>query len=59
MARTIIKQVQDSTQELEQVKEVIRLGRFSKGGGSGFSVNTRSSNDGSSSPLYFVDSSTH
>ncbi|MPC46885.1 hypothetical protein E2C01_040615 [Portunus trituberculatus] len=26
---------------------------------SGFFVNTRSSNDGSSSPLYCVDSSTH
>ncbi|MPC81222.1 hypothetical protein E2C01_075829 [Portunus trituberculatus] len=33
LAKTIIKQVQDSTQELEQeVEEVIKLGRFTEGG---------------------------
>ncbi|MPC93801.1 hypothetical protein E2C01_088943 [Portunus trituberculatus] len=33
LAKTIIKQIQDSTQELDQeVEEVIRLGRFSEWG---------------------------
>ncbi|MPC43638.1 hypothetical protein E2C01_037290 [Portunus trituberculatus] len=33
LAKTIIKQVQDSTQELgQEVEEVIRLARFSEGG---------------------------
>ncbi|MPC67751.1 hypothetical protein E2C01_061934 [Portunus trituberculatus] len=33
LAKTVIKQVQDCTQELDQeVEEVIRLGRYSEGG---------------------------
>ncbi|MPC81295.1 hypothetical protein E2C01_075902 [Portunus trituberculatus] len=33
MAKTVIKRVQDNTQEFDQeVKEVIRLGRYSEGG---------------------------
>ncbi|MPC28884.1 hypothetical protein E2C01_022097 [Portunus trituberculatus] len=33
MVKTVIKQVQDSTQEFDQeVEEIIRLGRYSEGG---------------------------
>ncbi|MPC77185.1 hypothetical protein E2C01_071632 [Portunus trituberculatus] len=43
MAKTIIKQVQDSTQELDQeMEEVIRLGRFSEGGKRPMKVRMRS-----------------
>ncbi|MPC57240.1 hypothetical protein E2C01_051218 [Portunus trituberculatus] len=43
LAKTIIKQVQDSTQELDQaVEEVIRLGRYSEGGRRPIKVRMRS-----------------
>ncbi|MPC70421.1 hypothetical protein E2C01_064670 [Portunus trituberculatus] len=43
LAKTIIKQVQDSTQELDQkVEEVIRLGRFSGTGKKPIKVRMRS-----------------
>ncbi|MPC42099.1 hypothetical protein E2C01_035713 [Portunus trituberculatus] len=43
LAKTIIKQVQDSTQELEQeVEEVIRLGRYNEGGRRPMKVRMRS-----------------
>ncbi|MPC67732.1 hypothetical protein E2C01_061915 [Portunus trituberculatus] len=44
MAKTVIKQVQDSTiQELDlEVEEVIRLGRYSKGGRRPMKVKMRS-----------------
>ncbi|MPC36244.1 hypothetical protein E2C01_029695 [Portunus trituberculatus] len=43
MVKTVIKQVQDSTQEFDQeVEEVIRLGRCSEGGGRPLKVKMRS-----------------
>ncbi|MPC95413.1 hypothetical protein E2C01_090623 [Portunus trituberculatus] len=43
LAKTIIKQVQDSTQELDQeVEEVIRLGKFSEWGNRHMKVRMRS-----------------
>ncbi|MPC51007.1 hypothetical protein E2C01_044844 [Portunus trituberculatus] len=43
LAKTIIKQVQDSTEELDQeVEEVIRLGRFSERSNKPMKVRMRS-----------------
>ncbi|MPC78625.1 hypothetical protein E2C01_073117 [Portunus trituberculatus] len=43
LAKTVIKRVQDSTQEFDQkVEEVIRLGRYSKGGRRPMKVKMRS-----------------
>ncbi|MPC91519.1 hypothetical protein E2C01_086562 [Portunus trituberculatus] len=43
MAKTVIKQVQDSTQEFDQeVEEVIRLGRYSEWGRRPMKVKMRS-----------------
>ncbi|MPC12742.1 hypothetical protein E2C01_005446 [Portunus trituberculatus] len=43
MAKTVIKRVQDSTQEFDQeVEEVIRLGRYTEGGKRPMKVKMRS-----------------